>query len=183
YLRWLAIICGLHERGNCYIPSEAAHYRIETADGCFLGAYAVETEGDAILAFAHDCGYSSVEEMHEVADQIRGHCASSRVGSNHEDSLIITKVSHEFTYLDSCVATLLHDSGNTEMVTIPDQVADDQEGWDIIGNAPFPAIMQDGTVTMVCLDPFAYDLWADGTGDCCVRTPSPEDYQYAVKPE
>ncbi|MEO5351362.1 MAG: Hsp70 family protein, partial [Magnetococcus sp. YQC-3] len=28
YLRWLAIICGLHERGNCYIPSEAAQ-RIE----------------------------------------------------------------------------------------------------------------------------------------------------------
>jgi hypothetical protein len=56
------------------------------------------------------------------------------------------------------------------VVTIPDQVADDQRGWDHAGNHSFPAIRSNGRVVRVRLDPEAYDLHGSGTGDCVVRS-------------
>lgn len=58
------------------------------------------------------------------------------------------------------------------IVTVPDQVADDQTGFD--GNE-FPVLAADGTRLIVRLDGDAYDLHGTGTGDMVVRFVAPGD--------
>lgn len=56
-------------------------------------------------------------------------------------------------------------SGNA-IVTIPDQVADDQRKYD---GKTFPVIRQDGTKARAMLMGAEYGLWTTGTGDPVVK--------------
>ena len=55
------------------------------------------------------------------------------------------------------------------VVTIPDQVAEDQRGWDISGQS-FPALRANGQSVRVRLDGDSYGLHTSGTGDARVTS-------------
>lgn len=55
------------------------------------------------------------------------------------------------------------------IVTIPDQVAEDQRGY-AAADRSFPALRDDGRRVRVRLDAEAYGLFATGTGDAVVRS-------------
>lgn len=74
------------------------------------------------------------------------------------------RVKEGYTYCRKFAAWL-----GDEIVTIPDQIADDQRDWDRRGNGAFYAIRANGRRVGVRLDPEAYDLHGSGTGDCCVK--------------
>jgi hypothetical protein len=56
----------------------------------------------------------------------------------------------------------------SHIVTVPDQVADDQKNFDL-SNKVFPALTNDGAEIHVRLDGSRYGLHTYGTGDMIVR--------------
>jgi len=59
---------------------------------------------------------------------------------------------------------------NGEIVTVPDQVSNDQRKWANDDNKSFPALRKNGTKVQVRLDPEAYGLFTSGTGDMVVKS-------------
>lgn len=55
------------------------------------------------------------------------------------------------------------------IVTVPDQVAEDQRGF-ADADKSFPALRADGTKVRVRLDAEAYGLYTSGTGDIVLRS-------------
>lgn len=159
-------------------------FNITSRAGVDFGIWDGETKAEALAALHREAGYECRVEGDDVAfddedtERLCGHVADWHIGEVAETSYNDNGVLEHhkpfaptpaggWTYARQYAARSLYryrgeDRDTETVVTVPDQVADDQATYDGLA---FPT----AEGTHVWLDGDAYDLHGPGTGDMVVR--------------